>query len=58
MSAEILLRVLTKPKVDEFNPCPAEQEKPTDLDLHCLSFCMWIYINDLDQAIWLAKNWE
>ena len=31
-------------------------KKPTDLDLHCLSFSMWIYINNLDQIIWLAEN--
>ena len=30
----------------------------TDLDLHCLPFCMWIYINILDQVIWLAENWK
>ena len=33
-------------------------KKPTDLDLHCLSFIMWIYINNLDQVIWLAENWK
>ena len=34
-------------------------KKPTDLDLHCLSFSMWIkYINNLDQVIWLAENWK
>ena len=27
-------------------------KKPTDLDLHC----MWMYINNLDQVIWLAEN--
>ena len=31
-------------------------KKLTDLDLHCLSFSMWIYINNLDQVIWLAEN--
>ena len=31
-------------------------KKPTDLDLHCLSLSMWIYINKLDQVIWLAEN--
>ena len=31
-------------------------KKPTDLDLHCLPFSMWIYINNLDQVIWLAEN--
>ena len=30
-------------------------KKPTDLDLHCLSFSRWIYIN-LDQVIWLVEN--
>ena len=30
--------------------------KPTDLDLHCLSFSMWNSINNLDQVIWLAEN--
>ena len=33
-------------------------QKLTDLDLHCLSFSMWISINNLDQVIWLAKNWK
>ena len=31
-------------------------KKPTDLDLHCLPFSMRIYINSLDQEIWLADN--
>ena len=31
-------------------------QKPTDLDLHCLPFSMWIYINNLNQVIWLAEN--
>ena len=31
-------------------------KKPTDLDLHCLPFSMWIYINNLDQ-VWL-KIWK
>ena len=31
-------------------------KKPTDLDLHCLPLSMWIYINSLDQVIWLAEN--
>ena len=26
-------------------------KKPTDLDLHCLSFSMLIYINKVDQVI-------
>ena len=54
------------------NPCPAELgytlplqtldphqlafKKPTDLDLHCLPFSMWIHINNLDQVIWLAEK--
>ena len=29
---------------------------PTDLKQHCLPFSMWIYINNLDQGIWLADN--
>ena len=28
----------------------------SELDLHCLSLSMWIYINNLDQVIWLAEN--
>ena len=56
------------------NPCPAEPGytlhlqtvqiqiswllKPTDLDLHCLPLSMWIYSNNLDQVIWLAKNYK
>ena len=31
-------------------------KKPTDLDLHCLPFSKWIYINNLNQVIWLAEN--
>ena len=31
-------------------------KKPTDLDLRCLPLSMWIYINNLDQIIWLAEN--
>ena len=34
--------------------CRSKSEKPTNLDLHCLSLSMWIYINNLDQVIWLA----
>ena len=26
--------------------------------MHCLTFSMWIYINNLDQVIWLAENWK
>ena len=32
----------------------ASLEKPTNLDLHCLPFRMWI--NTLDRVIWLAEN--
>ena len=28
----------------------------TDLDLCCLPVSLWLYINNLDQVIWLAKN--
>ena len=31
-------------------------KKPIDLDLHCLTLSMWIYSNNLDQVIRLAKN--
>ena len=31
-------------------------QKPTDLDLHCLSFSMWRCVNNLHQVIWLADN--
>ena len=31
-------------------------KKPTDLDLHCLSFNLLIFDNNLDQVIWLADN--
>ena len=31
-------------------------KKPTDLDLHCLSFNRLICINNLNQVIWLAEN--
>ena len=33
-----------------------DMKKSTDLDLHCLSFSLWIFINNLDQVIWLADN--
>ena len=33
-------------------------KKPTDLDLNCLSFGMWIYIKNPDQVIWLAETWK
>ena len=44
-----------------FNPCPAEPGYTCTLCLqtvHCLSFSSWIYINNWDQAIWLAENWK
>ena len=31
-------------------------QKPTDLDVHCLSFSMWIFIRSLDQVMWLADS--
>ena len=31
-------------------------KKPNDLDLHCLPIRMWIYLDNLDQIIWLAEN--
>ena len=34
------------------------QKVTTDLDLQCLSFSMWICINYLDQAIWLADMYK
>ena len=33
-------------------------KKPTDLDLQCLPFRMWIYSNNPVQVIWLAENWK
>ena len=33
-------------------------KKPADLDLHCLPLSMWLCINNLNQVIWLAENWE
>ena len=51
--------------LDFLNPFPAEPGYilPSEAnwsDLHCLSFSMWICINNLDQVIWLADNlkWE
>ena len=32
-------------------------QKPTCLDQHCLSVCVWINIKSLDQVIWLAGGW-
>ena len=31
-------------------------KKPTDLDLHCLSLSVWIYIDNQDQKVWLPEN--
>ena len=31
-------------------------KKPRDLDLYCLSFSMWICINNLDQVFWWTEN--
>ena len=28
------------------------------LNLHCLPFSIWIYINYLDQGIWMAENYK
>ena len=52
-----------------FSPTPAEPRYvlplqtvqiqicwPADLDLHSLPLSIWIYINYLDQVIWLAEN--
>ena len=47
---QYLTLVLLNPDI----PCLCKQcrsrsvQKPTDLDLHCLSFSMWIYISNLD----------
>ena len=41
---------------NSIDPDQLASKKPTDLDLHCLPFIMWIYINNLDQVIWLAEN--
>ena len=38
------------------DPDQLASKKPTDLDLHCFPFNTWIYINNLDQVIWLAEN--
>ena len=40
------------------DPDQLASKKPTDLDLHCLPFSMWIYINNLDQVFWLAENFK
>ena len=32
------------------------KEDRSDLDLHCLSFIVWICINTLGQAIWFADS--
>ena len=31
---------------------------PTDLDLHCLPFSIWICINNVDKVIWLAEYYK
>ena len=28
------------------------------MDLHCMSLSMWLFINKLNQVIWLAENWK
>ena len=33
------------------NSVDPDQLKPTDLELHCLSFCMWMCVNKLDQVL-------
>ena len=38
------------------DPDQLASEKPTDLDLHCLSLNMWISIKNPDQVMWLAEN--
>ena len=38
------------------DPDQLASKKPTDLDLYCLPFSLWIHINNLDQVIWLAEN--
>ena len=66
--------ILWRNKKNNVNPGPAEPGyalplqtvliqiswllKPTDLDLHCLAFYIWIFINNLRQANWLADNWK
>ena len=39
-----------------FSNSVGPDQKPTDQDLHRLSFSMWICISNLDQVIWLADK--
>ena len=54
LKTTLLTLVLLNPDI----PCLCKQcrSRSTDLDLHCLPFSMWIYVNNLDQVIWLAEN--
>ena len=40
------------------NSADPDQLASDDLDLHLLPLSMWIYINKLDQVIWLAENYK
>ena len=46
------------PFANSVDPDQLASKKPTDLDLHCLSWSMCICINTLDQVIWLADHWK
>ena len=55
----LLTLVLLNPDIpslcNNVDPDQLASEKPTDLDLHCLPISIRIYINNLDQVIWLAE---
>ena len=44
----LIFRILTLVLLNLDIPCLCKQKKPTDMDLHCLPFSMWIYISYLE----------
>ena len=51
-----LTLVLLNPDIPCFANSVDPDQKPTDLDLHCLPSSMQIYNNNLDQVTWLAEK--
>ena len=51
-----LTLVLLNPDMPSFTNNVDPDQLASDLDLHCLTLSAWLYFNNLDQVIWLAKN--
>ena len=49
-------REITNGDVLDLQCIPCLCSVDPNLDLLCLLFSMWIYINNLDQGIWLADS--